>query len=212
LTKREYIKSILVGFNNTGKTYYVRNVLAKKLLKADKTKKIVLISSNCFDKTLKGVKQVHSFKDLKRLKSGFVVFWDKKHFREHGENGFFDELYQLAEDGHLTNGAIIIDDATKYFSKGVISKVMASFLTDYRHFGLDFFFIFHELKRIPTILLDRIHIVLMKKTTETNLDLKFFNTRGFGNAPAFLKAYKILNKISFDSKLRYTTISVKTGI
>lgn len=210
---RKYIKGVVIGYNQTGKTYYIMNEVAKKLLQADPSKKVILVSSNFFDDTTKNVKKAKSFRDLKRLKSGFVQFWDTDFAFEKGDEELFKEMYLLAKTGKINNGAIIIDDAIKFFPNGKISKTMSAFLTDYRHFGLDFFFIFHGIHDVPPKLWRLIDFAAMKKTKEYGLPYKyFFNERKIPNAQAFYKAYKILEKISFKSEKKYTTIHVNTGV
>lgn len=210
---RKYIKGVVIGYNQTGKTYYIMNEVAKKLLQADPTKKVILVSSNFFDDTTKNVKKAKSFRDLKRLKSGFVQFWDTNFAFENGANGIFDKLYSLSQKKIINNGALIIDDATKFFPNGKLNKTMASYLTDYRHFGLDLFFIFHGIHDVPVKLWRSIDFAAMKKTKEYGLPYKyFFNERKIPNAQAFYRAYKILEKISFKSQKKYTTIHVNTGV
>ena len=210
---RKYLKGLIVGYNQTGKTDYVMNTFAKGILSADPTKKVILVSSNFFDDTTKNVKKVKTLRELKMLKSGFVQFWDTDFVFENSDDALFRKLYEMAKTGYLNNGAIIIDDAMKFFPNGKISNVMAAFLTDYRHFGLDFLFIFHGIHDVPPKLWRLIDFAALKKTKEYGLQYNyFFNERKIPNAQAFFIAYQELSKISFDSKLKYKTIHVSTGV
>ena len=62
--KRQYYKCLLIGSNQTGKTYFTRHIWAKSILKGDPNKTVIIVTDNLQDVTLKGIPKCTKINDF----------------------------------------------------------------------------------------------------------------------------------------------------
>lgn len=130
----------------TGKTYFleklVRNKKIKKLLVYDINREkayrhLPVIGPYSLDKFLKGKRRITNTNPKIVLNC-------------------IEMLY--------INGVLILDDFDRYGS--FITQEMVSLLFGNRHLGLDILIVFHSLARVPPVLYESCHTVVLKKTSE----------------------------------------------
>lgn len=212
MIRTDFIKAVLIGSNKTGKSYTVLT-MAKRMLKADRGRKIIIVSSNFHDETLKSVRKIRTLKALKSLNSGIVQYWDFDIQRQHGDFGIFKTMYEAMLDGYLQHGAIFFDDATNYFPNNTVDGTTRSFFSSYRHYYIDLFYIFHNIQDVPPFVYRNIHHIILKKTAEPGLTIKYISeNRKIPNANKFYAAYIELQRTSGQPPHRYKTINITTGL
>lgn len=208
---RSFAKGVIIGNNQTGKSYFIKNGLYKSIKNSGQDKKFIIISDAPDDETLGRIKRIRSFAELKRWKNGGLVhFWDNDWAEDHEEVGVIAEIYRLAKIGLLQNGTLVFDDATGYI-QGSMPKIVGKLLQSYRHFFLDVFFVFHAINDIPPLMWRKLDRVYLKKTADINKSFRWFEKdRGVPNAHGFYQAYNFLQKIHYSQKPQiYTTICVE---
>ncbi len=210
---RQYYKCLLIGSNQTGKTYFTRHQWAKSILAGDKEKTIIIVTDNLQDNSLKGIPKCTSIKNLPKYGSGIVAFWDSELVEQGGNKMVFAGLHKLMKDGKLNKGGLVFDDATKWFTEGKLDRKVEALLYDYRHSALDILIIMHSISSVPKRLLNQVHIISLKKTLEPGYDIKYFQKRGIPNYTKVYQAYKTLQEIDLTkTPEKWKTITIMTGL
>ncbi len=210
---RQYYKCLLIGSNQTGKTYFTRHTWAKSILAGDPSKTVIIVTDNLLDNSLKGIPKCNSIEQLPKYRSGIVAFWDSELVEIGGNKAVFAGLHKLMKAGKLNSGGIVFDDATKWFTEGKLDRKVEALLYDYRHSALDILIIMHSISSVPKRLLNQVHIISLKKTLEPGYDLKYFQKRGIPNFHKVYKAYEQLQKIDLTkTPEKWKTITISTGL
>lgn len=145
----------------------------------------VVILTNTDPPAYNKYRRIDSVEDMKRVR-GVVKFYD----RNFSMDNQLLELHKLYDAGYLRNGALILEDATKYIESNPKKEVKA-LVYDSRMFDIDIFVVFHSLKAIPPKLRATLaSITIGGNTGQLFQDYRELEALGFPNAPGLFKAYK----------------------
>jgi hypothetical protein len=147
----------IIGGNQQGKSSLV-NLLISKSYDKRSQKVIVLNSSNPL--AFQSYFFANNVSQLARKWNGVV--------RYHNPDGYIqtlNDIYTLAVDGHLRNGAVVMDDCTKYISYNPPQNIK-DFLVDRAMYGLDLYFTTHALAFFPAFCRRMVNTITVFKTAE----------------------------------------------
>lgn len=146
----------IIGGNAQGKSSLIVDLLTAYDMRSQK----VVILNNTNPPAFQRFKFIDSPERLKGKWHGVV--------RYHNPDGFkqsMNDIYQLASDGYLSNGAVVFDDCTKYIEPWP-PEVIRNFLVDRRMFSLDLFFTTHALRFLPKFVRGMVNTITVFKTAE----------------------------------------------
>ena len=203
----DYKRGAIIGANNTGKSYFMRQVIEHSY---DLSTHKVLIVSESQSEVFKDIHRLKTYDDLRAFKSGLAIFY------EHSGRPFemLDKILAIIQEGedngkkYLQNGAIFFDDASNYITSADSNKTsVRTFLGTHRHRHLDLFFAAHTFTDFPSFLRRRMNYITVCKTTEYFENYKRFERLNYPNPQNIYKAWvEVMN-----SKDRYKKITIKTG-
>lgn len=209
---RKFEKGLIIGNNTTGKTYFLINRIIKPILQNDPQKKVVIVSATTDDKTLNELipqkNKLTSIKQLENWKGGGLVhFWDRN-IAKGGKAAIVKALHELGERKILTYGAIIFDDATAFLKGKALPQIVDDYLSDYRHFYLDIYFVFHFIDSVPPSMWPNVTALYLKKTADPYENMNDVKSRGILNYATVYKVYKLLKDLPNTTPQMWTTYKI----
>lgn len=148
----------IIGGNQQGKSSLVKKLIEKAYDKRSQ-KVVVLNSSN--PKAFQGYFFASSKTQLMRKWNGIVRYHNPAGYKE-----TLEDIYSLATEGYLKNGAVIFDDCTKYIASNPPEKIK-EFLVDRAMFDLDLYFTTHSLVMLSAWIRRMVNTITVFKTAES---------------------------------------------
>lgn len=193
----------IIGGNQQGKSSLVKLLIDKTYDKRSQ-KVVVLNSSN--PKAFQSYFTANSANQLERKWNGVI-----RYHNGDGYNATLDDIYKLAVDGYLRDGAVIFDDCTKYIGYNPPQKIK-DFLVDRAMYGLDLYFTTHALAFFPAFCRRMVNTITVFKTAENFEKPNELKQLDYPNYNALFNAWNEVQAMPKSKQFIQPYLTVETGV
>lgn len=171
----------IIGFNGTGKSsLFAETIVPCYDLRSQK----ILILNSATPRPFENYYRVNNINALMRKWHGVILYHNPA-----GAKQTLIDVYNLANQGYFYNGALMIDDATKY-TNGNLPQPVKDFLVDRKAFNLDLFVTTHLLKFVPPFCRSLLNTITLFATTDVLKSYKDVDNLDYSNSVAIYNAWK----------------------
>lgn len=201
---RDNEAAAVIGFNGEGKSSLVMDIVrevydlrSQKIVILNSTNPIVFQKLTYVDNVEKLRKGWHGIVRFDNPNSDEETLWD---------------VYNLAKDGYLSNGAVVFDDCTNYINANP-QKEIKKFLVNRRMYNLDIFFTTHSLAMLPKFCRSMVNSVTVFKTGEVFENPRELRELNYPNYTEIYNAWKEVMRIPKDrNKFIQANRTIATGV
>lgn len=204
MTERDKTSAGIIGFKGEGKTPYIMKLIMDSY---DMRTARVLIICPTKPAAYEGLPIVQNLENLG--KKGWRGIW--LYVPNVPKKVWLKQLDQLSTDGVFKGGAVVFDDADRYFDKQIPEDLKACVL-NHKNNGWDAFIISHSLIDFPSFLRRNVSSITLFKTADEFTSANDLQTYRYPNSSALFGAWKYLKTLPRVNGYIQTNYTIKTGV